>query len=123
MPTGTITPADITIAGSVDLVTGGQAATATDGDAFVTTGYELAYVYNGSGSPITVTIDAYPSGGQGAPLGLSTTDPTVTVAASALKVIGPFPRTIFGNATNSVKLTCSSVTTVKVGAIRVNPAP
>jgi hypothetical protein len=67
MATGVITPATLTIAGSVDLITGGQAATATDGDAFANTGSEIAYVYNGSGAPITVTIDAYPSGGQGAP--------------------------------------------------------
>ena len=121
MATGTITPAVLSIAGSVDLITGGQAATVTDGDAFLNTGSEFAYIYNGAGAPITVTIDAYPSGGQGAPLGMIVTDPTVTIPATSTKLVGPFPRTIFNNAANVVKITCSSITSVKVGAYTFVP--
>ena len=125
MATGTIAITTPTLAGTTDLIAGaiGQAPTATDGDYLVTTGYELAYVYNGSASPVTVTIDAYPSGGQGAPEGLTVTDPTVTVAAGALKFLPPLNKNVFGNATNSVKITLSAVTDCKIGAIKCVPKP
>lgn len=125
MATGTIAITTCTIAGTTDLLGGavGQIPTATDGDYLATTGYELAFWYNGSGAPVTVTIDAYPSGGQGAPLSLTVTDPTVTVAAGAVKLFGPFPKTVFGNASNNVKITGSAITDCKVGAIKLVPTP
>jgi hypothetical protein len=123
MATGTITIVDASLAGTVDLLTGGALPTATDGDYLTTTGYELAWLYNGSGAPVTVTIDAFPSGGQGAPSGLTVTDPTVTVAAGAIKFFGPFPAATFGNASKQVKITVSTVTSCKIGGIRTNPTP
>lgn len=123
MAVGLLTPIVITLAGTVDLITGGTTPTATDGDAFANTGYEVVCVQNGSASPITVTVDAFPSGGPGAPSGLTVTDPTVTVAASAIKLFGPFPRNTFNNGAATVKITCSSVTTVKVSVLRINPQP
>lgn len=123
MATGTIAITNASLAGTVDLITGGQLPTATDGDYLATTGYELVWFYNGSGAPVTLTIDAYPSGGQGAPEGLTVTDPTVTVAASAFKVFGPFRNSAFGNASKNVKITASAVTTTKIGAIRISPTP
>jgi hypothetical protein len=47
----------------------------------------------------------------------------VTVAATSLKIIGNFPRAIFNNGAGVVKLICSSVTTVKVGAYKTVQAP
>lgn len=123
MATGTLTPVAFSLAGSADLITGGATPTLTDGDAFTNTGYEVAWCFNGSGAPITVTIDAFPSGGQGAPSGLTVTDPTVTVAAAALKFFGPFPRNTFNNGSGQVKITCSAVVTVKVGVMSLSPAP
>lgn len=123
MATGTINPVAFSLGGSADLITGGQTPTLTDGDAFTNTGYEVAWVYNGGGSPITVTIDAFPSGGQGAPSGLTVTDPTVTVANGAIKMFGPFPRTTFNNGSNQVKVTCSAVASAKVGVFQLSPAP
>jgi len=123
MATGTITVVDASLAGTVDLLTGGALPTATDGDYLTTTGYELVWFYNGSGAPVTLTIDAFPSGGQGAPSGLTVTDPTVSVAAGAFKILGPFPAATFGNASKQVKITASAVTTTKIGAIRTNPTP
>lgn len=123
MATGTITVVNASVAGTVDLLTGGATPTATDGDYLTTTGAELVWYYNGSASPVTLTIDAFPSGGQGAPDGLTVTDPTVTVAAGALKVFGPFRASTFGDASKRVKITASAVTTCKIGAIRVNPTP
>ena len=123
MATGTITPVTASLAGTADLITGGQAPTATDGDYVTTTGYELVWFYNGSASPVTLTIDAFPSGGQGAPSGLTVTDPTITVAASAFKVFGPFPAATFGDASKRVKITASAVATCKIGALKLVPTP
>ena len=123
MATGTLVPVSFTLAGCADLITGGVTPTTTDGDAFTNTGYDVAWIYNGSGAPITATVDAFPSGGVGAPSGLTVTDPTVTVAAAALKFFGPFPRNTFNNGSNQVKITCSATTTVKIGVMTLAPAP
>lgn len=95
--------ADVTIAANVG------------GNSFINTGYEFAEVINGSGASITVTVDAYPAGGQGSPDGLAVTDPTVTVAAGTRRKIGPFRKRIYNNATEKVTLTFSATATVTVG--------
>jgi len=114
------TPTDITKAGILDTT---SAAVATDGNTWVNTGYEFAEVINGSGSSITVTIDAFPSGGQGAPDSLAVTDPTVAIAAGARRKIGPFPKRFYNDASEKVKLTFSAVTDVTVGVYRLTPTP
>jgi hypothetical protein len=113
------TPTNIALAGVADTTS----AAAADGNTFTNTGYEFAEVINGSGAPITVTIDVYPSGGGGAPEGLTVTDPTVTVAAGARKRIGPFRKRLFNDASEKVKLTFSSTTTITVGVYRLTPTP
>ena len=113
------TPTDISVAGVVDAT---SAADAT-GNTWTNTGYEYAEVINAAGAPITVTIDVYPSGGQGAPGGLTVTDPTVSVTNGTRKRIGPFPRAFYNDANNKVKLTFSSPTSVTVGVYRLTPAP
>ncbi len=114
-----LTPTDITIAG-VD------SATAADvtGNTFTNTGYEFIEVINASGAPITVTSDAFPAGGQGAPGGLTVTDPTVSVpATTGRRRIGPFPRALFNNGSSKVTITYSAVTSVTVGVYRLTPSP
>lgn len=111
------TPTDISLAGVADTT---SAADAT-GNTFTNTGYEFAEVINGSGSSLTVTIDAFPAGGQGTPDGLTVTDPTVTVSAGTRKKIGPFRKSTFNDANNKVKLTFSATTTITVAVYRLTP--
>jgi hypothetical protein len=113
------TPTAIALAGVADTTS----AAAADGNTFTNTGYEFAEVINGSGGSITVTIDVYPSGGQGSPDGLTVTDPTVTVANGARKKIGPFRKRLYNNGTEKVKLTCSGTTSVTVGVYSLAPTP
>jgi hypothetical protein len=71
-------------------------------------------VVNGSGAPITVTLDIKPTvdGGE-------VTDRAVTVAAGARRRIGPFPTSIYNDpATGRAKVTFSSVTSVTVEAFK-----
>lgn len=104
-----VTP--IALAGVADVTIAANAG----GNSFINTGYEFAEVINGSASSITVTIDAYPSGGQGSPDGLAVTDPTVAVAAGTRRKIGPFRKRLYNNATEKVTLTFSATATVTVG--------
>lgn len=114
-----LTPTEITVAGVADTVTAANAG----GNTFTNTGVEYVEVINASASTITVTIDAFPSGGQGSPGGLTVTDPTVSILASTRKRFGPFPRAAYNNGTNKVTVTYSAVTTVTVGVYRLTSAP
>jgi hypothetical protein len=89
------------------------AATATTGDTFVNTGLEYLAVVNGSGSPINVTIPLPPT-----PDGLAVTSRVVAVAAGKTELIGPFPTGQYNDSTGVVKATCSSVTSVTLGAFK-----
>lgn len=91
----------------------GTAATATVGDTFANTGAEIIEVFNGGGSPTTVTIDFIPTID-----GNLVTDPTVTVAAGARKCIGPLPPAYFNDNFGLAKVTCSPVTSVTVKVLR-----
>lgn len=113
------TPTNIALAGVADTTS----AASADGNTWTNTGYEFAEVINGSGGSITVTIDVYPSGGDGAPEGLTVTDPTVTVANGARKKIGPFRKRLFNDGSEKVKLTFSATTSVTVGVYRLTPTP
>ncbi len=111
----TLTVATVTRAG-VDVV--GAAATVTVGDEWANTGYEFLEVKNGSGAPITVTLDI-----KTAPDGLAVTDPTVSVGAGVTKIIGPFPPGIYNDETTGrAKATCSSVTSVTVKVLKFSNA-
>ena len=113
------TPTNIAIAGVSDTTS----AAAADGNTFTNTGYEFVEVINGDASPTTVTIDVYPSGGEGSPEGLAVTDPTVVVTAGTRKKFGPFRKRIYNNGSEKVKVTCSNVTSVTVGVYRLTPSP
>ena len=111
-----ITATPITRAG---VALSGSAATVTDGDAFVNTGKEIVVVNNGSGAPITVTLKF---GTNGKVDGQAATERTVTVAAGAVKAIGPFPTAAYNDANSRVTVVCSAVTTVTVQALQLTPA-
>jgi hypothetical protein len=99
----TVSRAGIDIAG---------AAADVAGDSFPNTGHEYLVVKNGSASPITVTLDIKQTVD-----GQTVTDPTVTIAAGASKIIGPFPTGIYNDTNGRVGVTYSAVTTVNVIAL------
>jgi hypothetical protein len=90
-----------------------MAAAAGGGDTFVNTGREHLIITNGSGAPITVTfvvpktID-----------GLTVSNKTMSVAAGATRVVGPFPVDTYSDANGNVSLTYSGVTTLTIGVIQ-----
>lgn len=93
------------------------AASATAaGDKFTNTGHEVIHVTNGGGAPITVTLDA-----KATPIGLTLTDPTVSVANGATKVIGPFNPDLFNDTDGNMNVTYSSDTSVTVIVVKARP--
>ncbi len=113
--TPTITPVASSRAGSV-VATAGQAANASKTDVWVGTGKELLIVNNAAGSPITVTLNF----GPGATIdGQTPTSRTVSVAAGATTIIGPFPPNLYNDATGNVSVTYSAVTSVTVLVVYV----
>lgn len=90
--------------------------TATHGNKFLNDGKTYLEVANGSGDSINVVIDA-----PGSVDGFAVADLTVAVAAGARKKIGPFTGT-FNQADGYVWAVCSAVTSVTIGAFRMqNP--
>lgn len=97
-------------------------ATATVGDKFDNPTDERTFlrVANGSGASINVTIVAQapsvsvPGYGQ-VPL----TNQVLAVAAGAARDFGPFPAALWNDSNGQVNFTCSAVTNVTVGAIRM----
>jgi hypothetical protein len=71
-------------------------------------------VKNGGGSGITVTLPIRATG----PDGATVTNPTVTVPAAGTRIIGPFPVSIYNDASGKAKITYSGVTSVTVLAVR-----
>lgn len=92
----------------------GAAADAT-GDEWANTGQEFVEIKNGGGGGITVTLNIT------ALLdGAAAVNPTVSIAAGQTKIIGPFPTSIYNNAsTGRAKVTYSGVTSVTVAAIQL----
>lgn len=112
----TLTVTEITRAG-VDVV--GVAPTAVTGDEWLNTGRELIEIKNGSGAPITVTLDIKGTIDAGAG-GLAITDRSVTIAAGVTKAMGPFPPGIYNDsATGRAKAICSAVVTVTIKALKL----
>jgi len=96
--------------------------TATNGNKFLNDGKTFLRVKNGSGAPITVTIET-----PGTVDGQALADLVITVAATGDgtglddQVIGPFTA-IYNQTDGYVWAVCSAVTTVTVGAYRLaNP--
>lgn len=90
------------------------AAAAVGGNAFLNSGREYFHVKNGSAASIDVTVDSVAPCNQGFDHNV-----VVAVAASAEKLIGPFPKSRFNDAAEKVQVTYSAVTTVTVAAVRL----
>lgn len=110
-----LTPVTLSRAGAVDSLSAASAG----GDAIVgNTGKEWIDVNNGSASPITVTL-TYPA--TTLVDGQAPAAKTITIPASSRRKIGPFPPGLWNDVNGKVQITYSAVTTVTVGAFRMNP--
>lgn len=87
-----------------------------DGD-IVDTGQVRLWVHNGAGAPIDVTVQAVAT-----VEGLAVEDLVVTVPAGKDVIIGPLPKTVFGQTSGNDKgrayVDYSSVTTVTRGVVK-----
>lgn len=97
----------------------GLAAATGGGDAFPTTGQEYLIVKNGDGSDHTVQF-LFNSGSTVD--GTAATAPTHNVTAGHTAVFGPFPPSIYGDASGLVQVRYSAVTSVTVAAVKCIPA-
>jgi hypothetical protein len=93
-------------------LTATAAAAAAGGDTFLNNGRTFFRAINGSGSPITVTIDSLVACNQGSDHNIA-----VAVAAGATTDIGPFPQDRFNSSAGVASVTYSGVTTLTVAAI------
>lgn len=111
---GTYTPRDPGLTG----ITPSLVAVALT-DTFPNTGSVILHVKNGSGSSINVTVTDQTSV---APTGASAFDGdvVVAVAAGAEKYIGPFSPGRFNDASGSVHVAYSAITTVTAEVIDAN---
>jgi hypothetical protein len=107
-----ISPVNVINAG-IDISTLPVTPTATHGNKFVNDGKTFMIIKNGSGAPITVTIDT-----PGSMEGLAIADLAVTIAAGVTKAIGPFSGN-FNQADGYVWAVCSAVVTVTMGVYRI----
>lgn len=91
------------------LKSGAVSPSALSGDSFANTGFEKLYVVNGAGSPITVDL------GEGACDFGTDHDPTPSVAANDVGILGPFPVSEYGATISPIY---SSITSVTVFVLR-----
>lgn len=98
---GTVWPA----MGAVDMANGNQ---------FPNTGREGMIIANGGGAPITATITTNGTYDVGS-TSYAIADLTVVVATGTSKIVGPFDRTLFNNASGQVLVDWSNDTVVTVG--------
>ncbi len=105
-----LTVIPITAAG----ITPTLAAAASGGDTVPTGNRTFIAVKNGSAASITVTCVTTQTVSD-----LAVADAIVTVAAAGEKWIGPFPASLFANASGYVDITYSAVVTVTVGAFSI----
>ena len=89
------------------------------GDTFVNDGNTRLLVKNGGGGSLDVTITAQKTTTSLSGYGILTKQNQVlSVGAGAEAVIGPFPSTAFNNASGSVAVTYSGVTSLEVAAVK-----
>ena len=93
------------------------ASCSAGGDQFANTGMELLEIANGDGSPHNVTVVT-----QISPDSQTVTALVVACAAGKTTSIGPFPTSIYNDASGYVQLTYSAVTSMKAKVIKVAPA-
>lgn len=90
------------------------AAVAGGGDEFVNTGVEFVHIKNDGIDPTDVTF-ATPRIVDG----LAVAELVVTVAASADKFIGPFPKGTFNDGNGRVQVTYSETSAVEIAVLSV----
>lgn len=91
-------------------------AAGASGDAFLSGEHVFFLVSNTSGSSRTVTFASQQACSDGA-----THNDPITVADATKKVIGPFPRRRWGDASGLVQVTYSANAGLAVGAFRIDP--
>jgi len=109
-----LTPTQISRVGVLETL---AAATVT-GDVLPNTGKEFITINNGSGTTLTVTLPFAST------VNVDTVDPTdrtVSILAGARKIMGPFPPSLYSNASGQVAINYSAVTDVTVGAFKLVP--
>lgn len=94
------------------------AAATVGGDALTNTGKEYLEVLNSDSSSTTLTLHFNSTSTVD---GQTATNRTVAVAASARKLIGPFPPSEYNDASGLVQITYSSVTALTIGAFKLTP--
>lgn len=92
------------------------AAASAGTDTFVNDGRTILVVDNGSGSPMTVTIDSLKASDFG-----DDSDIAVTVAAGERAFIGPFQKARFNDIAAVVTVTTSLETSVTFAALVLHP--
>jgi hypothetical protein len=90
------------------------AACAGGGDDFVNSGKDFIHIKNGHTSPQTVTINSQAACNQG-----FDHDIAVEVTNGEERLIGPFPKDRFNNASDKVLLTYSGVTALTIAILRL----
>jgi hypothetical protein len=99
-----------------------NAATATVGDTADNTDGKLIYIIrNGSGGAITAsaTVVNPPSVNDPAYGVLTKTISALNIANNGIGVLGPFPPSVYNNASNQVTVICSAVTSVTVSPVKL----
>jgi hypothetical protein len=91
------------------------AAAAAGGDTFANNGRTFLYVKNGSGAPITVTVNSLVSCNFGVDH-----DITITVPAGSEEMSGKFPVNRFNSSAGSASITYSDVTSLTIAAISID---
>ena len=90
------------------------AAANAGGSYFANDGMMFLHVVNGSGAPITVTVET-----PGVVDGLAIADQIITVTNAEERFIGPFPPGIYNQSDGTVYVDYSAVTDVSVAVLRL----
>lgn len=101
----TITPLACSRTGAVIDYTNAAAA----GDQWLNTGKEVLLVHNADSGSHTVSVTT-----QATPDGKTVTDRTVTIAAGAYTIIGPFPVNVFNDVAGYAHIVYSATTSMKI---------
>ncbi len=87
------------------------------GDEWVNTGQEFVEITNNNAGTTTVTLDI-----KATLDGAAVVDPTVSVATTVRKIIGPFPTNFYNDTSNGrAKVTCSPSASVLIKVLKCPP--
>ena len=114
-------PAATPITPSGVLVSGALSTAAALTNTFQNDGRTVLAIQNGSASPITATEVSQSTVPDGGAAALTVQDRTVTIAAGATRLLGPFPTAIYNDANQDATITLDAITTVTVQAFRLTP--